>query len=149
MRIGIALLVFLFCACQTVPKKAQAFNEAQQLIEQTVAKHPNLVRLTIHAVPTGETVDKIIACNVREKLGKISDPEDIEARTSKKTTVLHEGNNLDVTAPILDKAGQAIAATGITLAIPPNTGEEALVKEAQAIAQELTTAIQTAGHPLW
>ena len=149
MRIGIALLVFLFCACQTVPKKARAFNEAQRLIEQTVAKHPHLVRLTIHAVPTGETVDKIIACNVHEKLGKISDPEDIEARTSKKITVLREGNNLDVTAPILDKAGQAIAATGITLAVPPSTGEEVLVKEAQAIAQELTTAIQTAGHPLW
>jgi hypothetical protein len=149
MRVGVVFLAFLLWSCQTAPKNGKEFSAAQRLVEQTVAKHPNLVRLTIHAVPTGGTKSKIIACNIREKIGKISDPEDLEAMKSKKTTVLQEGDNLDLTTPILDKAGQAIAATGITLAFPRNASEKALVTEAEEIARELTAAVRAAQQPMW
>jgi hypothetical protein len=149
MRSGVVLLALLLCSCQLTSKKGNEFSEAQRFVEQMVAKHPEIVRLTIHAVPTGETRSRIIACNVYEKRGKPSDPEDLEVMKTKKTVVLREGNNLDVTAAILDKAGKAIAATGITLTFPSNTSQEALVKKAEEIAQELTGAIQAAGQPLW
>ena len=93
-------------------------GEAQRLVERIVAKHPNLVRLTIHAPPTGQTQSRIIACNVHEKIGKPSDPEDLDAMKTGKVVVLEEGDKLDVTAPILDEAGQAVATTGITLSFP-------------------------------
>jgi hypothetical protein len=149
MRITLLLPMLLLWSGQPSLGLAREFLEAQQLVEQTVTRYPNLVRLTIHAVPAGEADNRIIACNVREKLGRISDPEDLEAMKTGTTTVLREGGNLDVTAPILDQAGSVIAAIGITLALPPNAGEEAAVKEAETIARELGTAIQTAGHPLW
>ena len=149
MRIIAILTVLLLCSFQTIPASSKELSEAQSLVEQIVATHPGLVRLTIHAVPMGETQSRIIACNIQEKLGKLSDPEDLDAIKSKKTVVLREGKNLDVTMPILDKTGKAIAATGITLALGDGTNEDALVKEAQGIAQELTEAIRTAGHPLW
>jgi hypothetical protein len=114
-----------------------------------VAKYPEIVRLTIHAVPTGETKSRIIACNIPKKLGQISDPEDLEAMKKKKTVVLREGDNLDVTAPILDKTGKAIAATGITLSFPKGATEDTVVKKAKSIAQELTVAVGEADKPLW
>jgi hypothetical protein len=66
-----------------------------------------------------------------------------------KPVVLREGDNLDVTAPIVDKAGKPIAATGITLRCAPGADEDVLTKEAAAVARELTTAIQAAEHTLW
>jgi hypothetical protein len=152
MRINavpLLVLVALVGSCHTASKKGQDFPEARQLVRQTVARHPNLVRLTIHAVPAGRTDSRIIACNVLEKIGKLSDPEDLEAVKTGKTVVLREGNNLDVTAPILDKTGRAIAATGITLALSPGRSEKDLRNEADKIARELTLAIQAANRPLW
>jgi hypothetical protein len=122
---------------------------AQALVDRLVLEHPHLVRLTIHAVPTGETQSRIIACNLRHKIGLPSDPEDLEAIKENKTTVLREGGNLDVTAPIRDKAGLAIAATGITLKIENNVSADAVKMEAREIAAKMNKIIQGAGKPLW
>ena len=125
------------------------FSKAQELVVSTCSKHPDLVRLTIHAVPAGEHASKIIACNVKEKIGKASDPEDLEAMKTGETIVLREGDNLDVTAPIWNKAGKPVAATGITLRFGKEETESDVVKKATAIAKELNTAIQNAKKTLW
>ena len=125
------------------------FTEAQALIDKMAAKYPRLVRLTIHAVPAGETGSRIIACNVKKKIGQPSDPEDLEAMKTNRTVVLKEGDNLDVTAPILDKDGKPIAATGITLRFGKGESEDDVTAKAKRIAKELTEAIQNAKNPLW
>ena len=149
MRINVVLLALLLCSCGAFSDNGEESADVQRLVEQIVAKHPKLVRLTIHAVPTGETESRIIASNISDKLGNLSDPEDLRVMTTKETVVLREGNNLDVTMPILDQAGKAVAATGITLERDGITGEKALVMEAQTIAQELTTGIQAAKSLPW
>jgi hypothetical protein len=108
-----------------------------------------LVRLTIHAVPTGEKSSRIIACNIKEKIGKLSDPEDIGAMKTGKKVILREGDNLDVTAPLFNKEGKPIAATGITLRFRKGESEGEVIKKAKAIAEELNTAIKNAKEPLW
>ena len=125
------------------------FGKAQELVEGMVSKHPDLARLTIHAVPTGEEASRIIACNIKDKIGNLSDPEDLEAMKTGETVVLREGDNLDVTAPIWNKAGKPIAATGITLRLGKEETESDIVKKATAIAKELNTAIQNTKKPLW
>jgi len=141
------VLVFWMClAWHACFAGGGAFPEAQQLVEKIIEQHPNVVRLTIHAVPTGGSVNRIVACNLPDKLGKASDPEDLQAMQSNKTTVLREGNDLDVTVPIPDREGKVIAATGVTLLRPAG---RAGVEEAQGIARELAEAIRAAGHPLW
>ena len=35
------------------------FSKAQEVVESIVSKHPDLVRLTIHGVPTGEQGSRI------------------------------------------------------------------------------------------
>jgi hypothetical protein len=149
MRKLCLLVALLLCSCQPLPGHLHEHGEAQRIVDQTMAKHPEIVRLTIHAVPTGETKSRIIACNISKKVGQLSDMEDLEAIRVKKTVVLREGNNLDVTAPILDRSGRAIAATGITLLFPKSTTEQALLKKAKSIALELTAAIHRVGRPLW
>lgn len=131
-----------------IPTKQES-ADVQRLVEQIVARHPKLVRLTIHAVPTSGTESRIIASNISDKLGNLSDPEDLRVMTTKEIVVLREGNNLDVTMPILDKAGKAVAATGITLEEDGVTSETALMMEAQVIARELTMGIQAAKRLPW
>ena len=152
MVITVFIFIGLFQTCivkQSGAVEAKQFEDAQALVEKIVAKYPQLVRLTIHAVPTGEKNSRIISCNIRKKLGKPSDPEDLEAINKNKTVVLREGDNLDVTAPICNKAGIPIAATGITLRFKKGEKEDVVVEKAKAIAKELTSAIQNAGETLW
>lgn len=148
MKIGVVFVALLLCSCAAGSVSKQ-FSEAQQLVEQTMRNHPKLVRLTIHAVPTGETQNKIIACNVSEKIGRISDSEDLRAIATGQAVVLREGNNLDVTMPIADKTGKIIAAAGITLAEDSEPSEKALMMEAEGIAHELTVGIQEARRTPW
>jgi hypothetical protein len=125
------------------------FRGAQALIDKTVAKYPDIVRLTIHAVPAGKEGSRIIACNIKEKIGSFSDPEDLEVMRANTAVILKEGDNLDVTAPICDKAGRPIAATGITLRFNKGETESQVVEKAKSIAKELTVAIQDSDTPLW
>ncbi len=81
--------------------------------------------------------------------GKPSDPEDLEAMKTKKATVLQEGGNLDITAPVLDTSGNAIAATGITLPFKKDATRESIIKKAELIAAQLTAEIQNAQKTLW
>ena len=143
----LVVLFILLPGCSS--SSADRFKEAQALIDKTVAANPELVRLTIHAVPSGQTQSRIIACNVHEKLGKLDDPEDLEVVRIKKTIVLKEGDNLDVTAPILDKSDNAIAATGITLRGLNAANEAMLTQKAKSIAIELSQEIQKSDKPLW
>lgn len=163
-RIAVVLLGLLAASCQPpseplpvpppqtppqIPAAKSDFPAVQALVDAAVAAHTDVVRLTIHAVPAGETQSRIIACNLAEKIGKPSDPEDLEAVKTGKMTILKEGANLDVTAPILDKQGQAVAAAGITLRMPGGATEEEMVEEAKTIAAALTTAVRNAAAPLW
>lgn len=124
-------------------------KDAQALVEKITAKYPQIVRLTIHAIPSGESKSRIIACNISEKIGKLSDPEDLEAMAQNKSIVLREGDNLDVTAPICNREGAPMAATGITLRFQEGESEKELTEKALSIAKELTGEIQSAGKPLW
>jgi len=47
MRIIAILTVLLLCSFQTIPASSKELSEAQSLVEQIVATHPGLVRLTI------------------------------------------------------------------------------------------------------
>lgn len=125
------------------------FREVQALVDNTVAKYPDIARLTIHAVPAGKEGSRIIACNIKEKIGSFSDPEDLEVLKTNKAVILREGDNLDVTAPICDKAGKPVAATGITLRFRKGETQTHVVEKAKSIAKELTAAIQNSDSPLW
>ena len=125
------------------------FAQAQALIERIVSSHPDLVRLTIHAVPAGEKRNRIIACNIKEKIGMPSDPEDLEAMRDNRMVILKDGTNLDVTLPILDRSGRPIAAAGVTLPVRKGESKGEVIERARSIVRLLSSAIQDGRVPLW
>lgn len=150
--IGFLISLFIFQAQavkQSWSSEESRFRTAQKLLDKLASKYPDVVRLTIHAVPSGEEGSRIIACNIKQKIGATSDPEDLEVLTTNKIVVLREGDNLDVTAPIRGKAGKPVAATGITLRFKRGETENEVIEKAKSIAQELAIAIQNSNEPLW
>lgn len=126
------LSLFLFGACSSTPASDSA---AQAVVDSIAAKHENVLRLTIHAIPDGEADYKFIASTLASKLGLPSDPEDLEAIETGQVVVLEEPGGIDVTVPIRIRDGKATAATGVTL--EASMGREAAVAAANAIAAEI------------
>lgn len=146
-KIVFITLALVLVGCES--KVATQYKEAQEIVETIVSSHDGLVRLSIHAIPDGETKSRIIACNVPKKLGMFSHDEDIKAITEKKTTLLHEDNKIDITMPIVNHQGQAVAATGVTLRYIDEKDDKFYINKAQGIAKELSAKIFNAPQPLW
>ena len=144
MKLIAALSLLLLASCASGPKPMD-FAAAQTMLEQVAGKHADLVRLTIHAVPTGEERARVIASNVASKLNQWSDPEDLEAMKTGEAVTLMEGANLDYTVPVM-KDGKAIAAVGVTV---KGDDKDKMTASAFSIAMELSRAIQAADVLPW
>ncbi len=110
---------------------------AQRLVEEIAARHPELVRIGMHVTPPDKSDNIIIACNVPERIGQKSDPEDLKAMKTGQPVVLKEGKNFDVTLPLHDAAGNTIGSIGLTFR--PRAGEKAAdaARRARAMAREI------------
>src|SRR6266704_4851682 len=114
---------------------------AQRLVDQLAAKHPELVRIGMHVTPPNKPDNVIIACNVPERIGRKSDPEDLKAMKTGQAVVLKEEGNFDVTLPLHDAAGKTIGAVGLTF--KPHAGEQDAdaAQRARAMAREIEKQI--------
>jgi hypothetical protein len=145
--ISSGLLLVLGCSASQGP--GRDFRSVRALIDRTLENHPDIVWLTLHAVPTGQTRCRIVGCNSEEEIGKLSATEDIETMQTKSVTILPEDKVITVIAPILDKSGNAVAAAGITLKRSDSTSEESLVNQARSIAREMAKDIREKDQPMW
>ena len=146
MRIYAVLIATMLVACASMKAPYPA---AQDIVDSVAAKHPELVRLTLHAVPEGKMECTQIASTMKKRRGKPSDPEDLEAMKTGREVVMSEADALDVTVPILRKNGKATAVAGVTLKMADGANRYGLVTKARAIAEELARAVQAAGKPVW
>jgi hypothetical protein len=126
-----------------------SFAAAQGIVDGVAARHANLRRLTLHAIPTKGSQCTQIASTMPERRGKPSDAEDLEALRTGKEVVLDEDGAVDVTVPIRFADGKPTAVAGVTLALEEGGDREGLVSEARAIAKDLEGQIASAGRPLW
>jgi len=111
--------------------------EAQRLVDDLIARHPSLVRVGMHLTPPGQSDDIIVACNLVERIGQKSDPEDLKAMKTGKPVVLKEAGNFDVTLPLHTASGKVIGALGLTFKPEVNEKESAAVERAKKMATEL------------
>lgn len=130
-------------ACVAPPREAHA--EAQQVLVNTAASHTEVVRLTLHAIPAGETELHVMASTLRSRVGTRSDAEDVVAFKGGQEIVLAEGDNTDVTLPIKNSAGKVVAVTGVTVKGPREPG----IALARGIADELARKLAGVKPPLW
>jgi len=146
MRSVPLLFVIILAACASMKAPYPA---AQDIVDGVAAKHPELVRLTLHAVPEGKAECTQVASTAKGRRGKPSDPEDLDAMKTGRHIVLDEPGAIDVTVPILRKNGKATAVAGVTLRAAEGADRAALVNKARTIAAELASAVRAAGKPVW
>jgi hypothetical protein len=148
MRLVSVCLIAVLAACASMDGGAP-YPDAQKIVDRVAAKHPGLVRLTLHAVPQGKTECTQLASTVAERRGKPSDPEDLQSMRTGKEIVLDEPGAVDVTVPILPKGGRPTAIAGVTVRLSIGVDRAAGIREARVIAKELEAEVRAAGKPLW
>lgn len=149
MRFAPWLLVAALGACASSSEGITPFAKAQTVVDTVAARHADLVRLTLHAVPSGSSECTQLASTVPGRVGKPSDPEDLTALETGTLVVLEEPDALDVTVPILLVDGRPTAVAGVTLRVEAHSDRAVLVGRAKAIAEELASAARAAGMPPW
>ncbi len=152
MRWVVLIAMGLMVGCGSEePAKTDAapFAAAQAVIDQIASKHPDLQRLTLHAVPKGKDTCTQIASTMEARRGKPSDPEDLKALETGEEVTLEEDGALDLTVPIRMVDGKPTAVAGVTVAMEEGADRDAVVMKARAIAKALEAAIQAADKPLW
>lgn len=149
MRALVALMLLAVLACSATEQEHASSPGAQAIVDRIAAAHSELARLTIHAIPRGESKMRIVAASVPGKVGKPSDPEDLEAAKTGRPVELREGRDLDYTCPAQDATGHTLAVIGVLISGASGATDEALRAKAKAIAAETAAAIRDSKQPLW
>jgi hypothetical protein len=115
---------------------------AQKLTERTIAAHPDLLVMMIHATPPGGAHNVIIGSNIG-RFGKQADEDDLRVIEKGSTNLEVGGDNdrYETELPLLDRSGTRIGALGLVFALKPDTNKEALHRHGLAIRDEIARAI--------
>lgn len=84
----------------------------QKLVDEAMAKHPELLSLTLHGVPPETSVHTMFAGSFPDRIGNADDPDDVAAQEHQLTVLdpaLGHDNKFVVFVPMQDVAGRPIA----------------------------------------
>lgn len=118
---------------------------AQRLVDETVAKHPEVIILAIHSTPPGSR-QNVISGSTIGRIGKKADEDDLRV-IEKGTTnleVAENGKRFEVELPLNDARGRRIGALGVVMAYKPGTDKEALHRRAIVVRDEMAARIPDA-----
>jgi len=128
---------------------ASAANKtfAQQLVEQTLASHPELDGVELASTPPHRTECVTIAATETKEIGEKCDKDEFTTMKTNKPFVekeVEKGQEVyDVTMPIHDSAGKIIATAGLDFKPKPGQQESEIEQGARQIAQELEAKIKS------
>ena len=110
---------------------------AQKLLDETLAKHKNVVIMAFHVTPPGKTDNVIIASNIG-RIGKKADEDDMRViETGKPNLEINKkGNHYEVELVLQDQSGKTIGAVGIVFNYEKGKEDE-FQKTAELIRDEM------------
>ena len=120
---------------------------AQALVDETVARHPKLLELDMHATPPGGAQSAIVAAKSAGRVGHPSDPDDLEvAKTgSPRVEINRVGDyNVEIEVALFDERRKIIGSVEMTFPYVAGFDEQALIREAEGIRNELSARISGA-----
>ena len=122
----------------TVPVKIYA----QELVDRTVAQHPDLRAVVMHVTPPKAPGNVIIASSIG-RIGKPADADDLGVVASGKTRVeMDRGNKrIEVDLALRDVGGETIGALGLVWRYPVGGNHEEFVRTANTIRDALARRI--------
>jgi len=115
---------------------------AQTLTTKTVAKHPELLVMMIHATPPAGKRNVIIGSNIG-RFGKAADEDDLRV-IDKGSTNLELGGDKDrfeTELPLNDAKGHRIGALGLVFPFKAGDDKEVIHRKSLAIRDEVAPAI--------
>jgi len=116
---------------------------AQKLVEDALAKHPEVILIAIHAQPPGHK-NLIVASNFG-RIGKIGDEDDLRCiRTGKSNLELNStGKHFEDELILLDASNKTIGALGVVFNYKPGDDKAALAKIAYKVRDEMKEKLPT------
>jgi hypothetical protein len=112
------ILLVLAVLCFAVPPPGHAQSDkkiyAQQLLDDSLTRHKDVVIMAMHVTPPGKTENVIIASNIG-RIGKKADEDDLRVIETGKPNleVNKKGDHYEVELPMQDQSGKTIGAIGI------------------------------------
>ena len=119
------------------PSYTKAAPFAQKLVDEALAKHPEVLLIAIHAQPPNHK-NLIVASNFG-RIGKIGDEDDLRCiRTGKSNLeVAATGNHFEDELVLQDASGKTIGALGVVFHYKAGDDKDALVKIAEQVRDEM------------
>lgn len=113
-QIAAPLLLLLLAAAVTAGAQEAKKIYAQKLLDETLAKHKEVVIMAMHVTPPGKTDNVIIASNIG-RIGKKADEDDQRVIDTGKPNleVNKKGDHYEVEMVLQDQSGKTIGAVGI------------------------------------
>ncbi|MFP3566499.1 hypothetical protein [Paraburkholderia sp. SIMBA_030] len=123
--------------------EVQAAPYAQQLVDTTLAAHPELTILALHVTPPAGSENLIIASNIG-RIGKPADADDLAVLDSgRPRTETTKTGDLSVELPMHSADGKTIGVIGSTFHFAPGGNREVIVRQAERIRDELAARTRT------
>jgi hypothetical protein len=111
---------------------------AQKLVDETMARHPDLQILALHITPPNSTENIILASSIG-RIGKKGDEDDLEVmKTGKPLLEVHiSGKRFEVELQLHDWNGKTIGAVSTVFAYKPGDDKSQFQKRAEMIRSEI------------
>lgn len=124
----------------TAPEKPHTF--AQKLVDEELAKHPDIVILVFHVVNKDESDYPIIASNIG-RYGKKADEDDLRViQTGKPNLEVNAaGNHFEVEMALHDASQRTLGAIAVVYNYKNGDSKEALQKKAESVRAEVERQI--------
>ncbi|MGB7845350.1 MAG: hypothetical protein WBL63_07025 [Candidatus Acidiferrum sp.] len=118
---------------------------AQKLLDDTLAKHPEVVIMAMHVTPPGKADNVIIASNIG-RIGKKADEDDLRVIDTGKPNLERnkKGDHFEVELVMQDQAGKTIGAVGIVFQYKADN-EAVFQKKAEEIRDEMRKQTSSLG----
>ena len=110
---------------------------AQKLLDETLAKHKEVVIMAMHVTPPGKAENVIIASNIG-RIGKKADEDDLRVIETGKPNleVNKKGDHFEVELVMQDQSGKTVGAVGIVF-MYENGKEAEFQKKAEQVRDEM------------
>jgi len=139
---AIALPLSRLTATRIYAQDAPAKTYAQKLVDDTLAKHPEVATLAMHVTPPASAENVIIASNFG-RIGKKADADDLSViKTGQpKMEVNKTGDRFSVELPLLDVGKNTIGALAVAFPYKAGDDKAKFQKQAEQIRDHLRRRI--------
>jgi hypothetical protein len=112
---------------------------AQKLVDEALARHPEILLIAIHATPPGHK-NVIVASNFG-RIGKIGDEDDMRCIHTGKSNLEVNGPHFEDELILQDASGKTIGALGVVFNYKDGDSKEALEKVAEQTRDEMKSQL--------